>query len=474
MSTQGPRWAHLDTGIATINLMLDVKLDAIIDLQSVPSNAAVFAILANLIASHLEKPDTRVVVIECLKPFHWQWLQCHASYQESWRLEKRLVLYRLDSFAKLFSFFSQLPMENSQSGATLVLILNFHELMEYYRLQLAASHEELLLKHQIEKNNVLIANKDKATEEGYDLIELPQLPRNSGLLKISPYHRFKEHFDSLMLLINDFTYRYSGVVVMQGYMLPKYRQYNKTKLVAESSQRETQTASETSNMAPPEKQYSHSRLVFTPVTFTRELESDNKAASRILLYNDWYFNSPHFLSEKRPKEESDYHFVFVAKITNFQGLQTINEAVFFDFQRNPFHKSIEALQDPWFINLLATQNDEGDEQVEEENLSTLLQTTTQNLSRKRKHRSLSMPSSPPITASQLNLHIDYHGDIDDAEGHDSDHSDAKSVEINIEAYSFDGRLVIEESDVELIGTIYGNLEDMDSQDSGFGWLSRHT
>lgn len=473
MSTQGPRWDHLDTGIITLNHMLDIRMDAIIDIQSVPSNPALWAMLCNLICSHLSKPGTKVILIETINGFEWDWLKRHPQFEEAWLDQKRICIYHLNSFVKLFSFYSMNSQVGYSPGMTLTLITNFHEIVELYRLQLCACHEESLVKHQIDKNRVLMANREKGLEEGLDLIQLPKLPKASALLRDSPFSRFKSHYNSLMLLINNFAHQNSSVVFLQGYMEPKYKAYSQRKPNAPSSDAMTQ---DTSSNTFIEKQYAASRLVLTPVTFEKESDTNykggSKLSSRIILYNDWYYKSPHFLSEQRWREPSDYSFVSVAKVVNFHDVHSINKPVFFDFQRNPFSATSLRLKELWFINLLAVdiadskQNEEYD--TEAANLSTLIQASTQGLKRKRLYSTANLASSPPITESQFQLRYgagaglqESHteSDSETASELESQQSDVRSVEIDVGAYEFTD-LVIDGSDVELTGTIFDDEEEL--------------
>lgn len=473
MSTQGLRSDHLDTGISALNQILDIKMDAVLDVQSVPMNPALSAILANLIASHLSKSNTMVVIIETLNPFEWEWLRHHPRYQDSWLEEKRICVYRLDSFAKLFAFFSFMPSELNGLTPVLALIMNFHELIELYRLQLAACYEETLLKHQIDKCNTLLANKEKYLEEGFELIELPSLPKTSSLLRESPFSQFTRHIDSLLLLINAFAYKRSGVVVLQGFMVQSFKPYSQT--MDTSSQISGIRNSESSqNKFVTTKYHKKSRLVFTPISIGKENKAgENKISSRLLFYNDWYFKSPHFVSEDRSKQKSDYHLVSVVKVTNFYGYHTINDPIYFDFKQYPIPGTKLDEFDSWFINLLEIRvSNDNNTAAEQQDLSAVLHTSTQHLSRKRDFSSTQLASSPPFRASQLQEELNRVIDYDNSDSN-SEHSDARSVEVDIDAYSFDG-LVIEGSDVELTGTVFEDrLEpDLDIVEES-AWTMRH-
>lgn len=473
MSTQGLRSDHLDTGIPALNQMLDIKMDAVLDIQSVPMNPALWAIFANLITSHLSKPNTTVIIIETLNSFEWEWLQHHPQFQTTWLKEKRLLVYRLDSFAKLFSFFAFVPTEFTEQSSVFALVLNFHELIEMYRLQLAACYEETLLKHQIEKCNILLANKEQGLEEGFELIELPTLPKTSSLLRESPYSKFTKQLETLLLLINAFAYKRSSVVALQGFFEQKFKPY--TQVLGERHSSQLSGTRNIDDLESDLKQARYprkARLVFSPVSIGKENKAgEYKVSSRLLFYNDWYYNSPHFASENKLKERADYHIVSVVKVTNFHGFHSINDPIYFDFKQYPIRGTKPNLFDSWFINLLATKlscDDSSDD--EQENLSTVLQTSTQNFSRKRDYSSTQLAASLPLKASQ---ELNYFMNFDEKDGNKSDHSDARSVEVDIDAYSFD-KLIIEESDVELTGTVFDDQlhSDLDVVEESV-WTLRH-
>ena len=500
MSTQALRWAHLDTGLPSLNLLLDIKMDAVLDVQSVPAHAAVWAVLANVVVSHLAEPGTSVALIETLNAFEWEWLEAHPGYQQSWHAERPIRVYRLDTFAKLFLFFSATLLHGATDKALLVLACNFHETVELYRLQLAACHEEILVKHQIDITAVLWANRAKGAEEGYDLIDLPKLPKGSLLLRESPAARFKKHLNMLLLVINSFAYRQSAVVFLQGYMEPRYKPYT-----YKSSAAASQTASTASEGPAPNGFFSKqpaSRLVLVPVTFSKENDDhlgENRLSSRLIFYNDWYFRSPHFRSERRPRDRSDCHFVSVVKVTNFHGVHSINKPIYFDFLKNPFSRL--GPTGPWFINLLAApvsptcpigDLDPADlSSALRKSVHALQQSTqalqpstkssqahenarplssvdavsgTPNGNRKRSLTEAELAPFLPVTTSQLDR-----PDYPEEDG--SECSNAQSVEVDIEACSFD-QLVIEGSDVELTGTVFDDLSGFSSQSSA-GWMTRH-
>lgn len=479
MSTQGARWDHLDTGDSALNQMLDVRMDAIIDLQSVPSNSAVYAILANLMASHLKRTGTKVIVVETVNLFEWEWLKRHPEYQESWFLDRRIPIFRLNSFAKLFAFFSKVPMDEIAAGSLLVLVLNFHELVELYRLQFSAVCEESLVKHQIDKNRTLLNNWNKATEEGWELVKIPSLPRSSALLRESPYSRFRNHFALLLQLMNKFAYQHSSVVLVQGFLTPKYKPYTAKKPL-EKSQAGTQAGPEnglkSSSASFLQRPYTSSRLYLTPVTFLLDSDSENrngsKFSSRILIYNDWYFKSPHFLNEQRDITASDYRFVSVAKVTTYHGQHSFNKPVYLDFQVDPFSSQGQRSGLSWFVGTQSLENSQISETnsllMPENDLSTLLQSSTQVYGRKRPYVQTDMASSPPITISQYQERFGAGTTAADNENSESDSetasepesilSDVRSVEIDVGANTIDDSF-IEGSDVELTGTIFG--EDID-------------
>lgn len=370
MWLQRPTWAHLSTGIPTVDQMLHLQSDGFFDFQSVPANAGVTAMVCNLMVTHLaESENHKVLVLETLNPFQWDLLRQHPRYDAKW--DGQISICSLLSVAEIFWFFTLGPGVSMDCSSTLVFITNFHEIVELYSLHVAQAYEEALLKHQIDCNREILANMDRAKEEGLDLIALPQLPALSDLLRVNPYVKAQKHIDELFKELAEFTYKHSAVVVLLGHLDAKFKPYGNPRTLS-MSPNASFTGSQPSNTMSQAGGREPSRLMLTPVTFGKR-SSGNRAAgeaglnehritARLVFYNDWYHKSPYIRSKDTIPDDSEDVLVLVVKITSLGGVGNINEPVFFDLSAR--HPNSNAPLNGWLVDFQVQ---------DEENLSTLIQ-----------------------------------------------------------------------------------------------------
>ncbi|OBA21424.1 hypothetical protein METBIDRAFT_56149, partial [Metschnikowia bicuspidata var. bicuspidata NRRL YB-4993] len=327
ISTQKPFWSHLSTGVPTLDLMLRLQSDALLDLQSVPANSAFSAVLCSLVASHLLlSPELKVVVLETLNAFPWLILEQHPSFDAAWVDQGRLVSYHVPTFAQLYAFFAFMPLQEVEPGSVLVAVTNFHETIEFYRLQISATHEELLLKHQIDKNRCFLEHMPKAMEEGLDAIALPQVPL---IARENPYTKAQNHLNGLILMMSDFAFKFSAVVLLAGHLEPKFLPISQIPISQGPTSQNTSFHSKDS-----------SRQVLQPVTLgPSSSEKPNLAESKItarwVFYNDWFDKSPYFARQHKQLGDLHRFFVSVVKVSYLNGVNNINDPVYFHHSKHP-------------------------------------------------------------------------------------------------------------------------------------------
>lgn len=448
ISTQRPLWDHLTTGIRSLDLSLTLQSDGLYDFQSVPNNSAMYAVVCNLIVSHLQAGEYRkVAVIQTLNPFPWEMLKQHPGFERQWLDQDRIVSYFLGSLPQIFSFFCLDMMKPSRAGSVLTLIMNFHDVIEHYKLQISTAYEEALLKHQIDKNRELIKRKEKLEQEGPSLINLPSLPTDSALRRQHPIIKAQNHITELFKLIGEFSYKYSALVIFLGHLEPQYKLFARRRIAVSMDSTQSQTS-----FSQSQTTFSHStssssfsfdlRLVLMPVTFGKQSNLDEKQSSifdlnetklaaRLIFYNDWFFHSPMFLSRKRPALSKERYLVPVVKCSNLSSVANIHEPIFFDFQHNYDIEDADTSEN-WLIDLLVQPS---------ESISHLIQESlqsTQTMPRAVSTQLSNFPSSsPPLkphqtsmdTISDLEPELDYRESV----------------------------LVIDGSDVELTGTLLDDL-----------------
>lgn len=540
ISTQKPLWSHLTTGIPTLDLMLRLQSDALLDMQSVPGNTAFSALLCQMVVSHLNSLDTlSVVILETLKPFPWLLLKLHPGFDANWVDQRRISTFSLSTYAKIYAFFAYMPLKRPDPGSVLMFVTSFHELVEFYRLQIAATHEELLLKHQVDKNKCFLENKQKILAEGFKKIELPPVP---FLARENPHTKAQHHVTGLVLMMADYSFKNSAIILILGHLEPKFKQFPKREPSTNSGTQldisfhsSQAPISQTTSMSFYGKE--SSRLVLTPVELGPRFSdkpnlAESKITARLVFYNDWLYKSPYFKREHQKFKTNHRTFVSVVKVFNFNGINNINEPVYFHFKALPG----SSLPNLWLTDLLEPE-------PEQEALAALIQnsiTSTQiavrdtgvvgtegcefpsdGATQRRKVRKISIPSSPPqlgniLDNQRLSLLINgretedaeeseesqesgeseesadeenhlEHQDIPESEkeGETEDENDVAIDESRnqnnsirngeippLEIVDYEQELLfIEGSDVELTGTIFEDLDDSHSEPE---WFIRHS
>lgn len=251
----------LSTGIASLDGMLPKNLGSggIYDIHAVPGCTEQYKILAALMVSHLSQDNaSSVVVIDTLHPFPVHWLRETKHFKQV-MLEK-IEWYTVRTISQLFT------LMHSISG-DLVIINNFFELIEFYKLELSSLYEEALLKHQIEVNSVIQYNLLKIQEEG-GMPSLPRIPPTSDLLRESPSKKFNAHISLLSNLFSQFVRTQSLLLFLVGCL---DTQYETLESLNESqrqwSQQQAPHQPATTMLQPTtatQQQYRKKRLILAP------------------------------------------------------------------------------------------------------------------------------------------------------------------------------------------------------------------
>ncbi|RLV91423.1 hypothetical protein JA1_003912 [Spathaspora sp. JA1] len=270
-------FSRLTTGVPSLdqifinnnNSSQSTLLNKIYDFQSAPSCQAMYLVTTSLIISHLQNNNS-VIIIDTLNRFPLSFITKHRDFQTNW-LNDSLKVYDRDTFAKLYSFF----IYNKEIPKNCMIIINdFHELVELYKLEMSSSYEELLLKHHIDMNLVYIHNKNNNEK-----LPMPELPSTSDLLRTSPIAKFESHVDILFSKLIQLCITQSSMIFLLGHLDTKYQPY-KTRPTSQQ-QPSSQPQPQPQSQVPP------GRVVLTPYKFT-------KISTRIIFYNDWYHKTRHF------------------------------------------------------------------------------------------------------------------------------------------------------------------------------------
>lgn len=318
----------ITTGIPSLdriflNQVSGIK-NKVYDFQSAPTCNAMYIVICSMIISHL-KNNQPVVIIDTLNKFPTHFITSHPDFELKWVESRLFVSYTCDTFARLYALFlfnnkNQVIPKNS-----LVIVNDFHELMELSKLELSSAHEELVLKHHIETNMTLIANKTN------EPVALPQLPPSSDLLRGSPIAKFQTQLESLFNLFNQVCINQNLMIFTFGHLDTKYQPFRMKSHPLDSSSQLTYT--------PPEK----GRVVLSPFTYTKQV-----LATRVMFYFDWYHNTPHFW-EAAPTNgaqhlsinQAQLKLVFAAKVEHGRSSYP---PVYFDVDDEFYHEEDNAIK----------------------------------------------------------------------------------------------------------------------------------
>ncbi|CAH2352022.1 hypothetical protein CLIB1423_05S03862 [[Candida] railenensis] len=257
--------ASLDSGIPVLDTFLprNIANGGIFDIHAVPGCSDQFEIVCNFICTHLQKdPRKQIIIIDTLHPFPFHKIRQNKNFDTS--MAKRISWYNAGTFSKLYALLEQLNHREDIVHNSMVIINNFQELIDFYKMEISYSYEQMLLKHQIEVNNVLLANEEKIRQEGSFPV-LPIIPPNSDLLKENPQKKFNSHISTISNLLSSFVRNYSSIFLLLGYLDTQYEQQeNNASNSSVSSQSFMETQSTTQSMTQSISMKKPRKLVLAP------------------------------------------------------------------------------------------------------------------------------------------------------------------------------------------------------------------
>lgn len=372
MMLQKPTFKHLSTSIPSLDSLLMKNIrNGIYDFESVPNCTGVSFVVGSLIVSHLShSSENRAIIIDTLHPFPWHSIVKNEKFQDEW-LDNKLISYTADTFAKLFALLMSDKLDGPKES-TIVVINNFHELLELYKLELSAAYEEALLKFQVLTNSILINSREKSKAEGYQP-RLPEIPAQSALLRENPALKYQSHASTLTNMISQYTYKNSLICILIGYLSSKYQTYRPKPFLTNGSGYDSPIPSSASSSTPlsqarPSLSYGGGRLVlsaslggnYTPTnsasaSSSRKTSSstnsslDSFITSRLIFYKDWYHKTPHFKENHTSQQDemqktlinsSQLKMVFAVKTVNLHQMGSENGPVYFDYD-NGYYDDLE-------------------------------------------------------------------------------------------------------------------------------------
>lgn len=423
-------WNEISTGVESLDSLIRVDgSQAILDFQSTPLHNCMFAVVCNMMISYLElKSQGKIIVLETFNQFPWKLLRQHPRYNELF--DRCITRYSLPTFSQLLAFLMIKRLEKYDSSPFIV-IMNFHEVVEYYRLQLVAAFEEALLKLEVDWNTACIEklkNSDSATSADKNLPD----PPDSTLFRESPFAKFQSHVDVMFKYLNEFATCQQLMILLLGCMDVKM---NTLKTDSETEDNHFPAKSNTAVEQSP-KMRSKSR--FEPTKYdhrqmgTRNL-NENKIHQRVLFYNDFLINSRYYLDNKEEANKNRDRVVAVAKADKENVAGNIMEPVYFDFMDLVDAESTKNAS--WLIDLL---------HFEEEPLSSFLEESIVITQQQLRPSSERQNKRPKLTNDFPSSPVKY-----------CDPTQYSSNSVGSPSFIQDS--VIEGSDVELTGTVFDEI-----------------
>lgn len=510
MMLKKPTFKHLSTSIPSLDALLKNNIsNGIYDFESVPNCTGASFVVGSLIVSHLsQSSENRAIIIDTLHPFPWHSIVNNPKFQEEW-LDDKLISYKTDTFAKLFALLISDKLEGPKES-TIVVINNFHELLELYRLELSAAYEEALLKFQVLTNSILINNREKSKAEGYQP-KLPEIPSQSALLRENPVLKYQSHVSTLINMISQYTYKNSLICILLGYLSSKYQNYRPKPFSTNNSGYDSQMPSSASSntslsQTRPNLGYGGGRLVlctslggnYTPTnsasaSSSRKTSSstnsslDSFITSRIIFYKDWYHKTPHFKEsnpsqldelQKRLINSSQLKMVFAVKTVDLHRVGSESCPVYFDYNNgyyDDFEEEEEITENSESRNIkiidlsgpiLQSTNNTPEPLLQLETTISQPDAAHSNgisidINNTRWENKGLLPSSPNLTESQINTFLPSADSQSISKSQLSQlfQENENSSQVSKSRDSGDHELEIDASDDEIMGSLLVNIVD---------------
>lgn len=307
---------NLSTGLVS----LDEKLFTghgvpfgILDFQSAPATDGMYHVIIQLIISHLSfHSDNHIIIVEGLLPFPWSLVDQHPAFEHC-ALDSRISVFSITSFAQLFALFAYDAF--ASHGTPLVIINNYHELLELYRLEMFATYEESLLRHHIDRNDIFLNNPAQLEATG-STTRIPELPVDSDLIRSSPLAKYEAHVQQLVQCIHHYCQNHLLLCVLAGGADTRFCRF------PERSPSLEQTPSPVTQSARPQG----GRMVLTPfIGISDASRVDSYIKTRLLFYRAW---SPQCAIARSP-DHTIPKLVFAVKV--FDVARKVVNTQYFDY-----------------------------------------------------------------------------------------------------------------------------------------------
>ena len=393
----------LSTGIASVDkLLFRQSILGVFDFQTVPNCNGGNVVLMSIMTSHLKLgDDKKMVIVNCgSSKLPIEEGIKHRDFDCQWG--QRIRSYRCDTYIKLVMVLETFISHHDDYKSTVVIIAGFHELLEYYKLQLSAAYEETLLKIHANDNSTLINNRDMIQTEG-TVPKLTMIPIGSDLVRESPLLKFESHLLHVFNLLSQFSHVTGNLsVFLAGTLDTKYEYYTPrdidtgTDINYSSSQALPSSRDSSRESSMPSRR---GRVVFTAANkphYKAHLKHITSCINkRVIFYYDWYHKSPHFRNNENTEviAKQKLKQVMCCRVES-EGREDV---AFFDIVGEEVFDLTGGEETNEMNEEMNETNEETNEEANETNEANKTTTTTITTT----NTNFPLPSSPTFTNSQV-------------------------------------------------------------------------
>lgn len=308
LERQASIFDHLYTGIPSIDELFKQGL-GLYDFQTIPNCMVLYHIINSIIVSHLQhSKDTDVYIISMSNDYRFEILGQCTGFKKEWC--KRIKFYRIYSVAKLIILLRNLKTIRLGS---IVILDNFHFLLDLYKLQLSSTYQQVMLRNYCNNLKTIKEQHDRQEIQGR-YPEITRIPSGSDLITESPSTKFNNHMAYIVNQLSQICISNSLLVFLTGKLDSKF-QYNLNLTDSQLSHSVSSPASSQSDTKRPSFQdkFANSKLVLTlsnasKISPFKNNPLDATATKRIIFYRDWYSK----VSRDFDKDE----FIYCCKVDN--------------------------------------------------------------------------------------------------------------------------------------------------------------
>lgn len=396
-----PKFDHLNSLIPLLDqkFLGENLISGIYDFQTVPNNVSVYLILSILAIKHLknDKYKGNVVIVSSSGNFPFNFILENEDFQQDWIDNGQLKYLKVDTITNLIILLNGY-MKSDIDNQTLFIFDNFHNLLDFYKLELSQVYQEAMLRNHIFNLDTIEAQAERQEIEGIkpDIVEIPE---NSHLIRESPLTKFNNHVRFIMNLMTNVCYKYNLIAFLTGKLDSKFEAFKARPVSVDSSIVESSQRSrsfDSSQSTPEPKKLNKGRMVLKSSNSIDKLGSqtslsdnpfDSFITERVIFFKDWYQKTNHHQKffKKSIKRKMVYWIKVNNEVLNFEYIngELIDLTIKNDLPTSPIPPDIG-------VSAISDLNLPSIDEIQSELLPTASQLLNEDI-----------PSSPTFASSQF-------------------------------------------------------------------------